>query len=99
MDKQTELAMMRAGAAADPFWRAYATRAIKQLAKSGRTFTAADVWAAIGDKAKTAEPRALGAMMKAAARAGVIVQTGEVVMAKAPGANARWTTVWVGVRK
>ena len=99
MDKQTELAMMRAGAAADPFWRLAATKAVAKLAETGRTFSAADVWREIGDKARTEEPRALGAMMQAAMRSGLIMQTGQVVMAKAPGANARWTTVWVGVRK
>jgi len=89
--------MLRAGAAADPLWRGYAAKAIEALAKTGKPFTGNDVWAMVGNRAHTHEPRALGAMLKAAHKAGLIVQTGDVVMQTSPGGHSRYMTVWAGV--
>lgn len=70
------LAQVAGSAAAQP-WLARATEAVADMARRRAEFTTDDLWDA-GLPSPT-EPRALGAVIVAAVRAGTIVQTGRWV--------------------
>jgi len=62
---------------ADRAWKLAAAEAIRQLVAAGDPFTADDVWAMIEPLGVcTHEPRAMGAVFKAAARDGIITSDG-----------------------
>ena len=78
-------------------WYEAALCAIHNLAQSGRGFTTDDVWDALAALATfTTEPRALGAIMRDAARAGTIQPTVNFVKSRRPVCHSRPVRVWVG---
>lgn len=70
--------------------------AIRTAARSGREFTADDVWGLVGPSVPVT--KGLAARLNAAARAGVIVNTGRTATASRGGAHdhAQRLSVWVG---
>jgi len=62
------------GAAANAAWKTYARQWIIYLANTRLTFTSDDVWASGVPKPR--EPRALGAVFREVARAGIIESVG-----------------------
>jgi hypothetical protein len=85
-----DAAVARVDASADPGWKLEAKRVVWALIKEGSGFTADDVWERLD--AEVAEPRALGPVILAAARAGYIVDSGRMV--KSRRRHATKITVW-----
>lgn len=80
---------------ADPAWLDNARRVVWQLIKEGQPFTTDDCWSRLTSLGSTThEPRAMGAVMRAAARAGLIATTGEYVKTSRPEAHSRPIPVW-----
>ena len=90
-ERRRDAAIATAGAAAGS-WTQHAVDTITLVAMARFDFTTDDVWAALD--VKPAEPRALGAAMKAAAGRGVIYATGEYRKSVRPEAHARPMAVW-----
>lgn len=85
----------RAEAGADPRWFAEAVRQVRWLATVRYKFTTDDVWALLHDSGVgTREPRAMGAVMRAAAAGGYVEATGEYVPSQRPECHARPVRVW-----
>jgi hypothetical protein len=78
---------------ADTDWKAEAMRVIRDLAERRATFTTDDVWQRLGH-VSTHEPRALGALMKRAASAGVIRATDGWAVSSRPECHGRPVRVW-----
>lgn len=81
MDRRAAIAAGVAGADqaeahADPVWIAEADAAIARTARAHESFDADDVWE-FGELRRVVENRALGPRLAAAARAGLIVATGD----------------------
>lgn len=94
-EERREEAIARAGAAADSDWKVLARKAIEQLARARETFTTDDVWKLLpADVAETHEPRALGAIMRAAARDGIIEATDEWTLSEQVSCHRRPKRVW-----
>ena len=70
---------------ADHAWKRAATDAVRKVARMRLTFTADEVWDAIPDEFSTHEPAALGPVILAARKDGLIEPTGEY----RPSKNAR----------
>lgn len=78
-------------------WYEAALRVIRGLAGSGKRFTTDDVWEALEKQlVNTPEHRAMGAVMRDAARAGTIQPTVNYVKSRRPACHARPVRVWVG---
>lgn len=94
---ERDVALARVDGAADPLWRAAADRIIRELAASGVEFTTDDVWSRL-DRTGTAthEPRALGALLKAAAQRGIVRATDRYRNSVRVECHARPVRVWVG---
>lgn len=90
------LALRNVDAAADPVWKQNAKRAVLDLATERATFTADDVWLLLHTRGEEAprEPRALGAVMTAAASSGLIAVTTNYVESQRPEAHRRPIRVW-----
>lgn len=66
----------RAGRAADPDWMIAAINAVKTVASRQPTFTTDDVWALLANSGQeTPEGRAMGAVMRRAAKEGIASTT------------------------
>lgn len=92
--------MARAERAADPDWLQAAKRVVWQLCREGSPFTTDAVWyrlEALG--VRTGEPRALGAVMKAASSAGFISATGGYFKSTRPECHSRPLALWVPTAK
>ena len=79
-------------------WMPAAERAIVRLARMGDEFTADDVWVIL-DRWKVkppTEPRAMGAAMKNAQNAGLIVPTGSWRTSERAECHCRPVQVWRG---
>lgn len=88
-----EEAIARSGHAANPEWLDYAHAAVICCASSLYDFTTDDVRALIPANVSTHEPSALGHVVRACARAGLIRKTGVVRMTRDP-IRHRDLTVW-----
>ena len=81
---------------ANPAWKEHAETAIRFLARSRQTFTTDDVWEHLHQRGHEFphEPRALGALMRNAAHAGLIVATDRVIPSQRPECHRRPIRVW-----
>lgn len=82
---------------ADPYWWDAALDAVRHVAQSHQSFTTDEVWQYLNVHRKdvaTHEPRALGAVMKAASTYGWVVGTQEYSRSKRPSAHSRPVLVW-----
>lgn len=87
-----------AGGVSD-WWKRQAADAIARCAaKYPEGFTTDEVWAELRGVPGPTEPRAIGAPMLAAAKAGVIVDTGRVRKSGSVICHARKKVVWRGAR-
>lgn len=93
--------MARALSARDE-WRERARVAVRALAASGVPFTSEDVVARVGlptGAVGTNANNAVGALVSAAARAGVIEPTGRLVASGRPSSHGATLREWRGVRR
>lgn len=98
-DLLADTAIDQAEKAADPGWLAAAHRAVREAAASGAPFTTDDLWTELSRLGVTThEPRALGAVLRAAARPpdALVEQTGRYVKTRRPEAHSRPIPVWRG---
>jgi hypothetical protein len=80
---------------ADQQWKAVAEAAVRQIASTRRTLTTDDVWAALTDTGfSTHEPRAMGAIMTAAARKRWVEATDRTIESTRPENHRRPVRVW-----
>ena len=86
-------AIERVGEAAPVLWMDNAAAAIRWLAMRGERFTTDDVWAMIEHPP---EPRAMGAAMVSARRAGIIVPLNETRNSRRPACHSRPLRLWLG---
>jgi hypothetical protein len=90
-----DAAIARVDDAADEDWKAAAIAAIRKIAAHRAELTTDHVWEALGElRVFTHEHRAMGAVMRAAHSAGLIVKTDRVVPTRRPGAHRRPIAVW-----
>lgn len=85
-----------AGRNADPEWVTTAHRVIQELADRGEHFTADDVWELLDARqvTPTHEPRALGAVLRAAKSSGLIRPTAAYLPSRRPECHGRPVRVW-----
>lgn len=84
---------------ADSEWKDVAFRAVEWLAKTHSRFTTDDIHKAMEKyypNVTTHEPRALGAIMRQARAAGIIVPTNEHIPSQREAAHKRPIRVWRG---
>ncbi len=83
----------------DPAWAKQTLNIIKQIATDTFDFTTDDIWQALATASLPTphEPRALGALMLAAHRAGLIAPTDRYRQSKRPECHARPIRVWQAV--
>jgi hypothetical protein len=81
---------------ADPAWLAQAYSAIQHLCAQRFSFTSDDVWALLDARNVPAprEPRALGAVMRQAARDGLLEASGEYVQSERSECHNRPVAIW-----
>ena len=81
---------------ADQTWLTSCYNVIVQIATTTDTFTTDNIWQALKNAALPTphEPRALGALMIAAHRAGLIAPTDRYRQSKRPECHARPIRVW-----
>ncbi len=91
-------ALERVDEHADEDWKAHASDVIAMTAADLDEFTAEDVWARLDPALSTHEPRALGALMKRAAAAGVIVATDQWRVSSRTACHNRPMRVWRATR-
>lgn len=89
--RDAALAAVERGAPAG--WLHLAGEAIREVAATGRPFTTDTIWDRVG---KPPEPRAMGAAIRAAMKAGLIEATGGYEQSSRPEAHARPVKVWRG---
>lgn len=87
--------MRKADAHVHPAWRAVASAALLELARTGRVFSAEDVTAIAGIPA---QPNVIGSLFSTYARRGVIVEYGYVQATRA-SRHASRTLTWRGTAK
>ncbi len=90
----TDEAIERVEEHADPEWKAHALDAIESCARSFPTFTTDAVWALLDGGPETHEPRALGAVMREAARRGWVESTDRTEQTARVHAHQRPARVW-----
>ena len=91
-EARKEGGMARAEVGAGFEWSAEARSTVLDVARGRPEFTADDVWAT--GLPKPREPRALGAVMNALARAGLIVATGRYIKTAQASRNRAPIAVW-----
>ena len=81
---------------AEPEWKVNEKRAVLWLAHTRDTFTAEDVWKVLEQRGEEAphEPRAMGAIMTAAAKKEIIEATAEWVESNRPECHRRPVRIW-----
>ena len=96
--EERDAALARVDAAAAQEWKRLANLAVHALAASAKPFTTDEVWELLAGypDASTHEPRALGAVMAAHCRRGLIRKTGRQVPTKRAASHARPLSEWVG---
>lgn len=94
-DLLAEAAIQTAAEHADRVWLSAAKQIVWDLIRDGRPFSTDDCWQKLDAlDIQTHEPRALGAVLRAAAKAGYIEQTGEYIKTSRPQAHSRPIPVW-----
>lgn len=90
-------AIARVEAHADRTWMDAAFGAVGALALICATFTTDDVWAVLDKRevTPTHEPRAMGAVMRRAKRAGVCAASDSYIPSTRPESHGRPIRVWV----
>lgn len=88
-------AVNQAGLNANQQWIASAAQTVRKLAKLGQPFTTEQVWEQT--KGYTHEPRAMGHVVRAAAKAGIIKPTGRWIETVRVIAHHRPMREWIGV--
>lgn len=96
MNETKDQAIDRVERNANREWRALAQAAVGKLAVHRPEFTTDDVWDALEEweAVETHEPRAMGAVMRTACRAGAIAKSGMVVPTRRKSAHGRDIPVW-----
>lgn len=89
-------AVARVAKSTPPEWRAALRHVVEALARRGGEFSTDDVWSRLDGQPP--EPRALGAVMIAMAREGVIRSTGKSMKSARPQRHTGWVTVWEGAQ-
>jgi hypothetical protein len=81
---------------AQPAWKLHCEAAIRWLAKTRPEFTTDDVWEMMHQRLNPMprEPRAIGAMMTNAAKAGVIAPTDRYTPSARPECHRRPVKIW-----
>ncbi len=87
-------AVTRVAEHADPDWVEQTLDVIYMLAVSQAELTTDDIWQTVGEVAATHEPRALGAVMRQAARLGYVRPTDRYTPSARPACHARPVRVW-----
>lgn len=88
-------AIARVDAHADSAWRQRALQVVEYLAATRGTFTTDDVWEQLAVHGEaTHEPRALGAIMRTAARQGICAPTPTYRTSSRAACHARPVRVW-----
>jgi hypothetical protein len=90
-------AVTRVGAHADPDWVEQTLDVIYCLAVSHDEITTDDIWQTVGEVAATHEPRALGSVMRQAARLGYVRATDRYTPSARPACHARPVRVWASL--
>lgn len=88
----TDEAVERAYVNAPEDWKANAAVAVENCAKRFNEFTTDEVWDALDEQPR--EPRALGGVMRRAARDGLIRKTNRVRNSTATKRHSRPMTIW-----
>lgn len=92
-------AIDRVEANAHDLWLAAAREALDELCATRESFTSDDLWAALdGRDVSTHEPRAMGAVLRQAARDGLVAGTRQYRPSVRPACHARPVRVWVVTR-
>jgi hypothetical protein len=98
-DLLLEAALEKAERHANQVWLHAARQVVWQLIKAGEPFTTDDCWAHLDTLGvATHEPRALGVVMRAAAKAGLIRKAGYRNTTR-PEAHSRPIPLWEPIRK
>jgi hypothetical protein len=92
-DELANAAIAQVEEAADPDWKQAAAEAIEQVARERDFFTTDHVWMELGPSG-THEPRAMGAMIRQAAAAGVCRITDRTTKSARPCCHRRPLRVW-----
>lgn len=100
-DLLRDAALEQVEANADAEWIAAAKAVVWALIKLGEPFTSDHIWRGLDERGvgKPREPRALGAVLRAAAKAGYIQSTGEWFKSERPENHSRPVAVWLPVRR
>lgn len=95
-NRRRDEAMERADQHASPPWQAATTSAIRWVAERRPELTADPIWTMLDAWGVDMphEPRALGPLMKAAARSGWIEHTGRWHRSVRPQNHRRWVAIW-----
>lgn len=91
-DQALQAALTRVEAHAPADWKNAASAVLARLAATGEPFTTDDVWAQVP---QPPEPRALGALIRAAAQAGKIRRVGWRESSR-PECHCRPVAMWTG---
>lgn len=89
-----EEAIARVDEHADPDWKSTAYNVGRALAATRPTFTSQDIFDAMPDTVHTHEPRAMGAVIRALKRDGVLEATDQFVSSTSVLAHGRPARVW-----
>ena len=90
-----EEAIARVEANANEEWKQAAYLAMYFVARQQEYLTSDDVWSGLVDgSASTHEPRAMGAILKRAAKEGIIVATDDWRVSSRPECHGRPVRVW-----
>jgi hypothetical protein len=93
-------AIERVEKGADSYWLEEAHLAVLWVASRGGDFTSDDVWAELSKgRSVPREPRALGAVMRALRRDGLIVPTDRYRSSSRATCHARPLRIWVSGRR
>lgn len=93
-EQKRDQGIARADSAANLSWKETARRIVWDLIQKGDPFTSDDVWEKLGDHPdKTHEPRALGAIIKRAAKAELIEPAG-FTKSTIPRGHRRNIQIW-----
>jgi hypothetical protein len=81
---------------ADTIWKVEAANALRLMAQSNITFTTDEIWEHLASKGiHTGENRAIGAIMQAARRSGMIEATGQYRQTNRTRAHKRPVAIWL----
>lgn len=100
-ERARDEALVRVDAHADDDWKREAREAVLHAATHRAEFTTDYIWWLLDQRGATPphEPRAMGAVMRAAAREGLIVKTDRVHDSVRPASHRRPVAVWSSLIK